>query len=359
MLHNNINFSEIWNTIPVGIWLLDVRGKLTDANNAFLGMCECEIDDVLGDEWEQFVDPEDLSRVLEKIQKAFTEKTSTSYSFTLVSKNGRRRQVTETMYPVFIHDEFRGYFGIIDDRTIEYISEERFRRIKEIQKELLDKEKFATIGKTTAIVAHELRNPLATIRNSLYVLNSINAQNGEIREHIDRCSRSIQRCDKIIQELLDFTRTNKYKEEWFLVTDSIESALSMLEIPDGIELKTSLSEMEPITGTPNKIERAVLNIVQNAIDAIKGRGQEGKIFIGTMEKNDRIWIMIANDGPLIEEDTIEEIFEPLTSTKGFGVGLGLPVAKKMFEDHGGSLRARNLEEGVVFVGWLTPKRDNA
>lgn len=217
--------------------------------------------------------------------------------------------------------------------------------------EYVEKEKLASIGQTTAVVAHELRNPLATIRNVVFLLKE-SLTDDTHRQYVDLAERGIQRCDQIIQELLDFTKSTYNKKEWFLLHEEVNYALEEIIKPDNMKVCTDIQALAPFFGVPSKINRAVVNILQNAFDETS-EFEQPEVLVRLKQTGDRVWLTIANRGPCIEPDIIGRIFEPLFSTKGFGVGLGLPIARQMFEDHGGKLMVKNLRgRGVVFSGWV-------
>lgn len=341
-------FEMIWRDIPTGIWLCDETGSITSCNDAYCEMMGGTEEHMLGDGWGCFIHPDDFPEVRRISYGAFDNREEAWFDFRTMTTDGNvGRHLFEHMRPVYDEGEFAGYVGIVHDRTGQLIAEDR---LKEVQSELLDKEKLATIGQTTAVVAHELRNPLATIRNALFVLQRMGLRDAA-QPHLERCDRSIKRCDKIIQELLDFTKNTNDKSEWFLLHEEVEVTVGAMEIPGRIEIRMDLQEIPPVNGVPSKIARAVVNIVQNAVDALRDQ-LEPKLLIRVKQIGNRGWIYVANSGSHIDQGVIEKIFEPLFSTKGFGVGLGLPVARKMLEEHGGGLVARNLPEGVVFAGWI-------
>lgn len=348
-------FECIWNDIPTGLWISDEFGNLTACNHSLVTMMGVTELELLDEGWQKFIHAEDQARTIELFLDTIENHEAVVLSFRVRHPNAVRH-LEARMKPVFEKNEFAGHIGVVLDITDQENAE---RHLRDARKELLEKEKLATIGQTTAVVAHELRNPLGTIRNSLYVLDRM-SNSPEQQDLIDRAVRSILRCDGIINELLDFTRTTEHKMEYVDPNALIQSLVQEYEAVEHVKFRTEFCEIEKIRIVKSKIERAVLNIIQNAIEAIEGCPdiEEGAILIRTMVRNGRFWIMIANNGPHIEEQYLEKIFEPLFSTKGFGVGLGLPVCRKVFEEHGGGLKARNLKDGVVFAGWFRLEQEH-
>jgi PAS domain S-box-containing protein len=231
--------------------------------------------------------------------------------------------------------------------------ERRTAELREAQAELIKKDRLATLGQLTATVSHELRNPLGAMRTSAYVLaKSLPDGNEAALKAVARIERGVTRCDRIIDELLDFTRSTEIDREPVTIDDWLEAVLSELSIPDGVKLETDLR-----LGTlasmfdSRRMRRAIINIVENACQAIAGQAgwdagtSKGIVTVSTGKVNGDIEIRIADDGPGIPADIREKIFEPLYSTKNFGVGLGLPTVRQILEQHGGSV-ALESESGV-------------
>lgn len=244
---------------------------------------------------------------------------------------------------------------------LEHLVEERTRELESAQDELLRSEKLATLGQLTATVSHELRNPLGAMRPSLYIIQKRVVQEDErVRDAIDRLDRNIDRCDHIIDELLDFTRiTNVDKaktriDEWF---KSIHADLKSYQGLD-IEYDLNLADVE-VSIDPDRLRRAVINLVENASQAMLEKNQFDKVKDGscleikTARNDDRIEIKISDNGIGMSDEVLKRVFEPLFSTKGFGVGLGMPAVKQIVEQHDGGLEIETKPgHGTTITIWL-------
>jgi len=223
-------------------------------------------------------------------------------------------------------------------------------KMYEMQKQLLRRERLAAVGQLTATVAHELRNPMGTIQNTLYILTQKLAR----KEHgtadlVDRISRNVKRCDAIISELLDFTRDRDITLIPTVIDTWLGSVLHGYECPDGVELVCKLDSGATIPMDNAYFESAVINVLNNAVQAVveKHSGGGGRVELGTVVENGRVGVVISDNGPGIAAEDREHVFEVLYSTKVYGVGLGLPTVKKVMEKHGGEV---SLEPG--FSGGL-------
>lgn len=232
--------------------------------------------------------------------------------------------------------------------------------LRDSHSELKRKERLATLGQLTATVSHELRNPLGAMRPSLYMIEKKSDKEDErIQSAIERIDRNIDRCDRIIDELLDFTRITELEREPTLIDEWLTSVILEQIIPEGILLKKDfgLDNIELAVDT-DRLRRAVINAIENAchsmMDDIKQSVKNNAhIHIKTCVTNNRVEIIIKDNGSGIAKDVIDKIFEPLFSTKSFGVGLGMPAIKQIMQQHGGEVEIESEEgKGTAVTLWL-------
>lgn len=241
---------------------------------------------------------------------------------------------------------FRGYRGAGRDVTAEVAVEvelqrrveERTAALKAAQDELVRKERLSALGQLTATMAHELRNPLSAIRNTLFAIRETVAGNGiNLERPLGRAERSVARCDHIINDLLDYTRIKELRctvlapDPWF------DEVLNDQRLPDDIVLARDLAADCLVSIDTERMRRVVINLIDNAVQAMADAGGAKRITVSTARVGDRIEIAIADTGPGIPGDVLPRVFEPLFSTKSFGTGLGLPMVKQIIEQHGGTI----------------------
>lgn len=247
------------------------------------------------------------------------------------------------------------------NEELEQRVEDRTAELRAAQDTLLRNERLSTLGQLTATVSHELRNPLGVIRTSAFVLRNALA-NGEPRvvRSLERIERTVVRCDRIIDELLDFTRISDLEPEPVPIDSWLEEVLAEQVLPSGIRIKQSLAlPGVSVFLDPDRLRRAVINVFDNACQAMLGHGGENDrpdehlLIVRTQEQGGRIEVHFEDNGPGMPPDVCERIFEPLFSTKGFGVGLGLPVVKQIMEQHGGGIEIETEEgRGTRVCLWL-------
>lgn len=246
---------------------------------------------------------------------------------------------------------------------LETLVEERTSELKEAQSELIQKERLATLGRLTATVSHELRNPLGTVRNAIFAISEEldDSPSLSTKRMLDLGERNIVRCVNIIEDLLNYTRVKPLE----LVDTDIDYWLSNLvseyDFPNGVEYDLNLSCAEKVLVDREKMRQVLVNLITNAIDAVQDEGAEGNhVSITTSLHGDKYKILIHDNGVGMSEETMQEIFEPLFSTKGFGVGLGMVIVKNIMDQHHGTINIESKKgEGTTVTLCLPTNIPNA
>jgi signal transduction histidine kinase len=218
--------------------------------------------------------------------------------------------------------------------------------LRRIQQAVVEGERLSTLGKLTATVSHELRNPMSAIRNSLFLIREFAGDRDKVRANVERAERSITRCDNILGDLLEYTRQRSLNLQPASLQAIVRDILNDQKLTPEIRLVTDLrgSDAEVMIDG-ERFRRVVTNLVQNAAEAIRiGRGF-GEIKVQTGLIGDQAFLEIADDGPGMSREILPRIFEPLFTTKSFGAGLGLPTAKQLVEQHEGRITV-NSQVGV-------------
>jgi PAS domain S-box-containing protein len=271
-----------------------------------------------------------------------------NFRFQRTLDDGRVIHVSISGRPVFdAKGQFRGYRGSGRDITKEVAVElelaqrvdERTAELRAAQSELVRKERLSALGQLTATMAHELRNPLSAIRNTLFAVKETAAIKGiDLERPITRVERSVARCDRIINDLLDYTRVKELHLAELAPDPWIEEVLSEQRLPAGIELARHLDADCMIAIDPERVRRVLINLIDNAAQAMPEDARERKITVTTTLVDDgQVEIAVADTGAGIAADVLPKVFEPLFSTKSFGTGLGLPMVKQIVEQHGGTI----------------------
>ncbi len=230
-------------------------------------------------------------------------------------------------------------------RRLEELVQERTSALETAQQELLRRERLATIGQLTGTVSHELRNPLGTIHTSyLTIRQKVAGTDPLVDRSLAHLERNIGRCTSIIDELLSYARTRELKRQETLIDEWIESLVGEQEFPDVVRLETSFDAGVTLAIDRERLRQAIANVIHNACQAMTeqpGRTPGGVLAIATAVADHRAHIRIADTGPGIASDQIDLVFEPLYSTRSFGVGLGLPLVRQVMSEHGGDVELQS------------------
>ncbi len=218
--------------------------------------------------------------------------------------------------------------------------------------ELLKQERMSLLGRLTASVAHELRNPLSTIRNTVHAIHHAARGKGlAIDRQMSRIERTIDRCDGIIGDLLDYAGARELKPTALKLDNWLGEILDDQTPPDGIAIERRLGAPGVVVSADaERLRCAIVNLIENAIEAITETPGlfERRItvasFVGAMAE-----IVVTDSGPGIPADVMARVFEPLFSTRAFGTGLGLPTVKQIVEQHGGDIAIGNGLQGGTRV----------
>ncbi len=242
---------------------------------------------------------------------------------------------------------------------------ENLTKLREAQDEALRKGKMAHLGNLTATVAHELRNPLSVVRTSAFLLGrKLKDKELGVEPQLQRINNGIIRCDNIISQLLDFSRSQAVKTEAILLDDWLEKLIQTeaQKLPEslGIECHFGLGNRHVFI-EPGRFERAIINLLSNASEALVGKGDDPKahynsnplVRISTHVSPRGVEVIVADNGPGISAENLAKIREPLFTTKSFGTGLGIPAVEQILEQHGGGLDISSEEgKGASFIIWL-------
>ena len=217
----------------------------------------------------------------------------------------------------------------------------------------LQTEKLSALGRMAAGIAHEINNPLAGIL--LYSSNMVKKvpDNTPLKEGLDIIIHETIRCRKIIQELLDFSRGREPQKLPTNINSIIEKTLNILENEfkiNRVKLHKDLARNMPKTMLDgNQIEQVFINLIINSIQALP---REGMISIRSSVNNEQeiVRVEISDNGPGIEGEALDKIFEPFFSTKAKGTGLGLSVSYGIIHNHQGQIRVDSTPgDGTKFL----------
>jgi signal transduction histidine kinase len=232
------------------------------------------------------------------------------------------------------------------------------QELQHSQFSLVRAEKLAAVGQLAASVGHELRNPLATIRNASKYLGkritgpsaAANLNDPKIPQFLTLMDREVTACTKIISDLLDFARERAPVPEPCPLRPLVDDAISI--VPESsVQIVNSVPADLPVPSVDKDLFRQVLtNLIQNGVEAIPS-GRPGQVTISAEGGQSAPWrIVIADNGSGIPESARAKIFEPLFTTKTKGTGLGLAIVAGMIKAHQGTISVESSSDaGTRFV----------
>jgi len=222
---------------------------------------------------------------------------------------------------------------------------ESLKKLVETEKKLAEanvrvkKERLTAMGELAASMAHDMKNPLATIRSAAEIVKrNAKGDDEEMKKILERMDRAIYRMAHQIEDVLNFVRITPLEIKKTSIRSLLDSVIESLEMPKSITVDLPKNDLQ-ILCDERKIEIVFINLILNAIQAI-GNNQ-GKITIRISEKENFAVIEIEDSGPGIPEEYFSKMFEPLVTSKQKGTGLGLATCKNIVEQHGGTITAKN------------------
>ena len=231
------------------------------------------------------------------------------------------------------------------------------RNLQQSRDKLIQAERLATAGKMSASFAHEIRNPLSSMRMLSQLLMQKPEMSAEQRQSLQYILEEIERIDNIVKGLMDFARPTTLNLAEQPLVPTLQAVLSLMEanlthhqIRLVLEFAPDLPDLQ---FDSDKIKQAFMNVVLNAMEAMP---QGGTLSVTTFKLEDGISIKVTDTGDGIPEADIEHLFEPFFSRKDKGTGLGLANVKRILEEHGGTVEIESaLNEGATVSMWLPIK----
>jgi two-component system NtrC family sensor kinase len=228
-------------------------------------------------------------------------------------------------------------------------------QLEAAQTQLLQSEKLSALGEFVAGVAHELNNPLTSVVGFSEILRGENL-NAQSQHYANMIFKAAQRCQRIVSLLPSFARPQKPERKPVSVNALVESVLEIVGYPlrtSNIEVLTRLApELPLIMADGNQIQQVLLNVLNNARQAIEAGRTNGRIIITTTAHGANVRILIQDNGPGIPQEIIPRIFNPFFTTKGVGkgTGLGLSLCYGIVKEHGGTITpVSRAGEGAIFT----------
>jgi len=256
----------------------------------------------------------------------------------LISKNGEKRSIADSAAPILNRDgEVIGVVMVFRDIT----------ETKKMEEELVRLDKLNIVGQMAAGIAHEIRNPMTTVRGFLQLLG-VNKECKPYKDYFDLMIEELDRANSIITGFLTLAKDNVTNFER-LNLNSIIKAISPLMQADAavsdIYVSLELGDIPDINLNVKDIRQMILNLTRNGLEAMSPRSN---LIIKTFKEDDKIVLAVCDQGKGIESETLEKIGTPFFTTKKNGTGLGLSICYSIAEKHNATIKVETGPTGTIF-----------
>jgi two-component system sensor histidine kinase HydH len=230
------------------------------------------------------------------------------------------------------------------------------QEIEALEEKVRRSERLASLGQMAAGIAHEVRNPLGSIKGLAQYFARKFEQEPDERQYAEAIIAETDRLNRVIQDLLDFARPHEPKLQPVRMSEVIDHALNLVRADlEGKEIsiqRNGEADVPEFMADPDLLAQVLLNLFLNAIEAMDGGGAL-EISAGVDQASGRIRLEVRDNGHGIEPEHLSKIFDPFFTSKRGGTGLGLATVHRIIENHGGSIDVDSQPgEGTTFVIWL-------
>lgn len=310
--------------------------------------------ELIGKEILPFVHPEDRAAVREKAVRMLKGESAVPYEYRIIDRGGQVRWLLETVASVM----YRGKRATLGS-TMEITEQMRVRmELEKTRDMLIQSEKLAAVGELSAGVAHEILNPLNIISMRLQLVEMTEPLSDKLKDACRVARAQIERITKITQDLSQFSRVTTKHASTVDLREVMEAVFALTAPRQKME-RVSLDfrydpEIPALTLDRFRMEQVFLNLINNAVDAMKEAKEKVlrvQVSLVTSERGKHVQIAFSDSGTGIPAEILHRIFEPFFTTKeaGKGTGLGLSICYGIIQDHEGRIWAENNDEGGATV----------
>jgi len=316
---------DVIESMPSGIFTTDLDNRIVSFNSSAQEITKLGLDDVAGKK------PEKIFPFLSNFREPFDRVEGD------MKRNGKTFPVGMRLSALKDSSgESIGLIGIFQDLT----------ELKAMEAEVKRKEKWAFIGELSASIAHELRNPLASLKGSIEMLRAKNVPEAQADRLMGIALSEMDRLNVIVTDFLLYARPQELNKEKYDLNKSLKEITILLKSSETnnnhVTISASLDGEQVVRGDAKQLKQVFWNLGVNAVDAVS---EGGIIDIYTAGNSNTVEVVFKDSGNGISKDDIDKIFYPFFTTKEKGTGLGLSIAQKIIEEHGGKIEVYSEGEG--------------
>jgi two-component system sensor histidine kinase PilS (NtrC family) len=354
------NFSDlqafrdlIFQSVGSGLIAVNPGGRITAFNRAAESITGVAEREALGQPWEALFGGEvDLEEARQAVAGPGTQ--SLRYEIRLKRRDGHEVPVGISFWSLRSGDgEAVGLIGVCQDLS----------SIKRMEQQVRQADRLATIGRLSANIAHEIRNPLASLSGAIEALvRELPADPGRERL-VEIVLRESERLNRIIRDFLEYARPAPMASHAVDLADLLEEVVLLVEhrsLPAELKVIREYGEKLPARVDPQQVRQAIWNLCINAVQAMPEGGElrvGGRVVPGGGPPRLQLWISDTGQG--IAETDLPQIFEPFFSTKAEGSGIGLALVYRVVQDHGGQIEVRSQPGTGTSFMLILPSADAA
>jgi PAS domain S-box-containing protein len=337
---------------PIGIYFSDFNGTLLYGNKKAEEIIGYKREELTGKNFLKLklLDPKEIGKAMKLLVLNKLGKATGPDRFALNRKDGTK-SIVEIRTRITTVGGKKVVLGMVEDITERKRMDEE---LKEAQEQLVRSEKLAVIGQLASGVGHELRNPLGAIKTGVQYArrkiagSELAASEPKVVEFLGLVDEEVDRANKVITDLLSFSRVAKPAVSLVNAGSIIRDALNHVAVPENVEVVADVDPGVPLVMVDaGQIQQVFVNVILNALEAMP---EGGRLEIRARGRDRLVTVEFTDTGSGIPESMLGKIFEPLFTTKAKGIGLGLAMSKNIMERHGGDIGVRSNEgKGTTFT----------
>jgi PAS domain S-box-containing protein len=331
---------NILSTIPDSLILADTESKILRVNERLVDFLGYPDKELIGKSIGQLCDETQATSCKKVLKELAIKEIIRNCELIFQTKSEEKRNVLFS--GSIVHSKTGRAIGmacIIHDIT----------EHKKMEERLVKAERLASIGELAGQVGHDLRNPLAGLKNSVYILRKKSGRltETEMKATLATMDIAIEDSDRIITSLVDYSSELFLQPEQCTPKSLVLHALSAIQVPDRINIINDVKDDIKMFLDAPRLEKVFASIIKNAVDA---QPEKGIIKIQNVLKEQEIELVFTDFGIGIPKDILPKIFSPLVTTKAKGMGMGLAICKRIVEAHGGKIAVESaVDKGTTIT----------